>query len=663
MPPDQTTPCVTEPTLARLRSRLVRLEAARTVKHLQRAFGYYVDQALWDEVADLFTADASLEVALDGVYKGRDRIRQYFYTFGEGRRGLCYGELHEWLQLQPVVHVSCDGASAKARWRALVLSGRCGDHASWAEGPYENEYRCDQGIWKISRLHWYQTFQVPYDGGWARNVDVTGGRLVSPSLSADAEPTERYQVWPGSYTPPFHYATVGAWNGDDSDVAIEDPLLAALERRILRLEDAAAIENLICAYGYFLDKQQWDRLTDLFAENASMEISLRGVYVGKQSIRRALELFGPQGTQPGCLHNHMQLQPVIHVSDAGRAWARSRAFSQLGTYRGAALWHGAVYESEFVKIAGTWKYQHDHVYTTYFADYERGWALGARAAPKPSDRIPPDRPPTEQYAVFPGRYVPSFHYPHPVTGAPIIATAGSVVAPQATPAAPSADSLAGPSLESATADTADAIEALQRLEDEQAIEILQRTYGYFTDKALWSEAADLFSDSGVLEIAAVGAFVGKQRIHDYLSGQYAETASPDRLFDIMQLQPVITVNNDGTTATGRWRWFAQVAHYGESAFWGLGDCESEYVKEDSAWRISRLEMHVRLCAPYAGGWKHPQPVNPSPARLAAPDLTPSIPARPYPHVSGPPCRFPHPVTGEITESSGATPLARHTRTT
>ena len=204
MQPDQTAPFAPESLLSRLNARLARLEAASIVKRLQRAFGYYVDQALWDEVADLFTADASLEVALDGVYEGRNRIRQYLYALGKGRRGLAYGELHECIQLQPVVHISSDGASAKARWRALILSGRWGEHATLAEGPYENEYRCDQGIWKISRLHWYQTFEVPYDGGWARNIDASGGKRVSRSLSADAEPTERYDVWPGACTPPFH---------------------------------------------------------------------------------------------------------------------------------------------------------------------------------------------------------------------------------------------------------------------------------------------------------------------------------------------------------------------------------------------------------------------------------------------------------------------------
>ena len=37
-------------------------------------------------------------------------------------------------------------------------------------------------------------------------------------------------------------------------------------------------------YGYYLDKQQWDLLTDLFVEDSTMEISQRGIYIGKKSV-------------------------------------------------------------------------------------------------------------------------------------------------------------------------------------------------------------------------------------------------------------------------------------------------------------------------------------------------------------------------------------------
>src|SRR5687767_5508849 len=63
--------------ISRLQSQVEQLEAARSVKHLQRAYGYYTDRALWGEVADLFATDGTVELGADGVYAGRTRIREY----------------------------------------------------------------------------------------------------------------------------------------------------------------------------------------------------------------------------------------------------------------------------------------------------------------------------------------------------------------------------------------------------------------------------------------------------------------------------------------------------------------------------------------------------------------------------------------------------------
>jgi hypothetical protein len=427
--------------IAQLDAQADRIKDANDVKRLQRAYGYYVDKALWDEVADLFAADGSIEIGRNGVYSGQDHVRKFLYALGGGKSGLKQGQLNEHMQLQPVVDVAADGLTAKARWRTLIIAGEFGKSAYWGEGPYENEYVKQDGVWKIRKLHWYQTFLVPYKGGWAHNKDATGGVFVSQKeLPSDAPPSESYEVWPGVYTPPFHYknpvnknqvtgnrATADESQSDenqanenkdiDQAIAALESTVGTLQNRIQLLQDTDAIENLVSIYGYYLDKQQWDLLTDIFADDATMEISERGVYAGKPSIRKALELFGPQGIQPEHVHNHMQLQPVIHVAPDGKtARVRSRAFSQLGTFNGKGIWMGGVYENEYVKQDGVWKIKKDHVYTTYFADYDQGWSTGARGTAKPSDKIPPDRPATEHYDAFPGVYIPAFDYKHPVTG-------------------------------------------------------------------------------------------------------------------------------------------------------------------------------------------------------------------------------------------------------
>ena len=221
----------------------------------------------------------------------------------------------------------------------------------------------------------------------------------------------------GAAAPRSTHAGDGSPGGD---IAALEGAVAQLKARLVRIEDADQIETLISVYGYYLDKQQWDQLTGLFADDGTMEISLRGIYVGHASIRRALELFGPQNIEPAHLHDHIQLQPVIQISaDGTHAFSRSRALSALGTYQRLGVWGDGVYENEYVKQNGVWKIARDHIYTSFFSDYDHGWQSGARPAPKVSDKIPPDRPPSELYESFPSVFVPPFHYTHPVTGAPI----------------------------------------------------------------------------------------------------------------------------------------------------------------------------------------------------------------------------------------------------
>jgi len=580
--------------LAATEAVLEQLESARAVKRLQRILGYYLDRGAWDEAAELFGAGASLEVALDGVYVGRERIRSYLYALGGGRRGIASGELHECLQLQPLVHVGAEPGQARARWRMLVLAGRLGRGAWWGEGPCESEYSRDAPGWRIARLHAYQTFVVPYEGGWVHNADATGGRLVSPTLPADRPPSESYDTWPGVYSPALHYAPEPCTLDEGAPA---EPALQGLRARVARLADREAIEALISAYGYCLDKQLWDALAALFAEDATMEISQRGVYAGRASIRRALELFGSEGIKPGHLHNHMQMQPVIHIAaDGRRGWARSRAFSQLGVYERAGLWMGGVYENEFVKQDGVWRFRTDHVYTTFFADHARGWSEGARAAAQVSEKIPPDRPPSERYEAFPGAHVPPFHYPHPLREA-APAPAG----------APLAGALAGLGAR------------VQRLEDESAIENLQRTCGYYLDKGLWSEAADLFSREGRLEIGGE-VFCGRARLTDHLRSLGPEGPTPGRLSDHLLVQPVVTIDPDANSARGRWKYFAQLGQHGGAAQWALGTYENEYVKQHGVWCIGALNAWPRMLTPYAQGWGRSQQYP-----------EPNIPAEHYPH--------------------------------
>jgi hypothetical protein len=190
--------------IAALEQRKTRVQDAREIERLQAAYGYYFDKGLWDDVANLFADDGTIENALDGVYVGKARVREYLYALGGGRSGMPEGRLNEFLQVMPVVTLAPDGSSAKARWRAIALTGDLGGDAFWGEGPYENEYVKENGVWKIKSLHWYQALHVPYEGGWQTKPDPTHGKLVS-TLTPDRPPTVEYKTWPDTYLPPFSF--------------------------------------------------------------------------------------------------------------------------------------------------------------------------------------------------------------------------------------------------------------------------------------------------------------------------------------------------------------------------------------------------------------------------------------------------------------------------
>src|SRR5690606_38599229 len=71
---------------------------------------------------------------------------------------------------------------------------------------------------------------------------------------------------------------------------------------------------------------------------------------------------------------------------------------------------------------------------------------------------------------------------------------------------------------------------ITRLEDVNAIERLQRTYGYLVDKAQWEPLGDLFSGDATLEIGGRGIYVGKDRVLAYMqTGFGADGTQADRL--------------------------------------------------------------------------------------------------------------------------------------
>lgn len=196
--------------------------------------------------------------------------------------------------------------------------------------------------------------------------------------------------------------------------------LAAYSERVARLEDQDAVENLQAMFGFYFDKGLWADAADLFARNGSFEYGQSGVYIGRDRIRRAMLLFGPEGLAQGYLNNHMMLQAVITVAADGRtAKGRWQGPMQLSEPGANGIWGVGIYENEYVKEGGVWKLAKLHFYPTAMTDYDRGWARSLLPLKGQSALFPPDKPPTVVYRSLPGNYIPPFSFVHPVTGKPL----------------------------------------------------------------------------------------------------------------------------------------------------------------------------------------------------------------------------------------------------
>lgn len=636
-------------TLAALEHRRSLIEDANDIKRLQRSYGYYLDNMLWDQMVDLFADDATIEIGLDGVYVGRDRIRDYLYALGNGEQGLRPGQLNEHMQLMPVVTVAPDGMSAKARWRAVILGGTYGENAYWGEGPYENEYVKVDGVWRLDKVHWFQSVVVPYETGWQTAEDLNGGIWASEELPPDRPPSVEYETWPGTYLPPFHFPNpvlgavavdLGAYAPATHQGAPLPELATAaaeLARSIALLEDENAIEQLQRIYGFYIDKGFWTQAANLFADDGTIEIGNSGVYVGRDRVLAYLETLGDEFPRDGRLFERMQLQPVVHVAPDGMtARARWRLFAQEAMHGEFSHWGAGVYENTYLKEGGVWKIQSLHGYPRMYTTYEEGWAEAAIPDPGPSSSLPPDRPSTVEYERYPAAFVPPFHYENPVTGAPVYTGAGAdfATAPVTTAAA-------------LDAQLASLGQRIVRLEDFDTLERLNAIYGYYLARNEWDNLAGIFAPDGTIEIAMRGVYEGSASVRRNLNLYGEAGIHHGLLHNHMQYQPVITIADDGLSARMRSRAFSIMGQYEAYAMWMGGIYENVYVKTDGIWKIQSDHVINTYFVPYALGWKTAPP-RPPPGitETNPPDSPPTIAFEMYPTAFLPPYHYPNPVTGE-----------------
>jgi hypothetical protein len=197
-------------TLENLQARIQRLEDIKDVEKLQRIYGYYRDYAEWDKIVDLFSDDSeSVEVADQGVYKGKEGVKRYYLRLLGGKPPKP-GMLSLKMQLQGVVTISPDGRTANGRWYGWAMEAiptaslHEGDlRQVWTHGLYENEYIKENVTWLFKKVHYNLIFRTPYEDGWLK-TPVVAQLGQSAEVPPDAPPTA-YHPYPSRQRLPYHY--------------------------------------------------------------------------------------------------------------------------------------------------------------------------------------------------------------------------------------------------------------------------------------------------------------------------------------------------------------------------------------------------------------------------------------------------------------------------
>ena len=618
-----------------LLQRAQRLADVAEIKRLQAIYGYYLDRSDWDNVVDICTDDIVAEYGSSGVYRGKAQYRAMLYAIGYGKAGLRVGQLRDHIPLQPVIHIDADGRTAHGRWMALVLLGQYGEYARWQTGPYENEYRKENGRWKISRIHWFETFTVPYEGGWKGAMTTTNvaDRSFPP---ADAPPTFAAKPWPAVSLPPFHYANP-ATTPAAAPVAVSSKALTPAESaaklaqaRYLteRVRDEQQIQVLQRTYGYLVDKNLWTQIADLFADDGTLEIGGRGVFVGKARVLQYLKFLGEP--EHGKLYDHTQMEPVVNVAPDGRtAKGRWRALIfGADQDKGMDFIGDCIYENEYRKVDGVWKITKLHAYFVMYTDFARGWGTTFWALTAPEVDLPPDRKPSARYEIYPGYTLVPFHYDNPVTG-------NRPQLPVATPLA----------LTDVKSESMRLAQDLTRLEDVDAIENLQNAYGYYRQRWQWDDAALLFATHGTREIAQRGVYVGRDSVRRSFELDGPAGLRQGEVAEHFLYQHVIHVADDGRSAKARVRELTFAGAYGKQAEVGGEVAENLFVKENGIWKIQSEHQYTTFWADYTRGWSKGSMRVAGPSTTVPADRPPTQVYAAFPDYFVPPFHYSNPASG------------------
>ena len=209
-------------------------------------------------------------------------------------------------------------------------------------------------------------------------------------------------------------------------VKLLEKTVEKLEKRVQTTEDIEAIKKLHRAYGYYLEHWQDDEIVELFSHNpdVSVEINNTGLYKGWEAVKESYRFAdhytaykGAKKAPPDYLHILMPIAGIVDVDPDGKT-GKGRWY---GFFLGAmprprklrALIGATIWENEYVKEDGIWKFQKLFANDIICSPIDEGWVKTPFLANIRKTVAPG---PNAHFQHYPSGYIFPYHYKNPVTG-------------------------------------------------------------------------------------------------------------------------------------------------------------------------------------------------------------------------------------------------------
>jgi hypothetical protein len=342
-----------------------------------------------------------------------------------------------------------------------------------------------------------------------------------------------------------------------------------LEAGVRAEEEIRAVKRLQNTYCQYLEMGLWPALADLFADSAVAQFQNETVTGRENILEHLMRQAGRSspGLDKGQLNTYFILQPIVTLGADGKtAKGTWHEMTLLGKFDSSAWWLGGVYENEYTSTGGVWKINRLRYFEQYRGAYDE---YGHKAPP---------------------RWGIPYHFDAAHVGVTIPPSALEALTPV------SSDS-------SAASRLAPLAIRVQRLKDETRVQNLQHSYGYYLDRKMWDDVADLFAEDGSLEAERPRMYKSKLRIRRALDALYGPAPlCSGELFDHISLTTVFTIAPDGRSAGARTSLLSMLGLNGEYARWELGIYENTAVKENGEWKLGAQDLYHIFNASYRNGW-------------------------------------------------------------